>query len=79
MGTITCTCGHSVNNFDETKDIYVATKYNDFEQEKIGNSISYVAVCLDCYKYWKGHTLDTEQEQMDWMTEKIEVDEKYIW
>ena len=80
MGIITCTCLHDVNNFDETKLVSIASHSIDFEKEKFVNSVSYVTLCLDCYEsYWKGHILETEQDEKDWMNGLIKIDDKYIW
>jgi heterodisulfide reductase subunit B len=80
MGTITCTCRHTVDNFNKTKIVSIASRSIDFVAEKFVNSVSYVTLCLDCYEsYWKGHILETEQDEKNWTNGLIKIDDKYIW
>lgn len=61
---ITCTCTHSVLEFEETRSIALRS------WDEIGNRcIRYVVYCLDCYAQEKrmSNILNNETDEREWL------------
>ncbi len=66
--TITCTCGHQVESFDDTQNLVLA----DFN--KVGEKcLSSVVYCNECANnaIEEGYALNGEKEENAWLTSPL--------
>lgn len=68
--SIIASCGHSVEDFDDTKAI--ATKEWTINEEGWTKAVGYKTVCQTCYEEYKktDAILESEAEEFDWLTKK---------
>lgn len=66
--SIIATCGHKVEDIEETHNI--STKEWEIDHEGWHKAIAYKTVCKTCYEEYKKNNaiLETEAEETDWLT-----------
>jgi rRNA maturation endonuclease Nob1 len=70
--SIIATCGHTVQEIEDTLDI--ATKEWTINEDGWQKAIGYKTVCKTCYQEYKknGALIDSEAEEFDWLHNKEE-------
>ena len=66
--SIIATCGHKVEDIEETHNI--STKEWEIDHEGWHKAIAHKSVCETCYQEYKKNNaiLETEAEETDWLT-----------
>lgn len=69
---ITCTCGHTVSDFDDAIACNVKTEALDYERGYVP-AIGTVSLCKACYAAndAKGIVLKTEKQEQDYLAGKL--------